>query len=56
MPEPQYEPFTLQSAQHDPGDLCDRRAYKVQELIEVDHFGYGAPTEQTRYDPAHGVK
>ncbi|KAL8985001.1 MAG: hypothetical protein Q9205_001186 [Flavoplaca limonia] len=54
-PEPQYEPFTSQRAEHESGDLGDRRAYKVQESIEVDHFGYSAPTEQTKYDPVHGM-
>ncbi|KAL8646322.1 MAG: hypothetical protein Q9226_006909 [Calogaya cf. arnoldii] len=52
-PEPQYELFSSQHAAQDSGDLGDRRPYKVQESIEVEHFGYSVPTEQTRYDPVH---
>ncbi|KAI4168474.1 MAG: hypothetical protein LQ343_006361 [Gyalolechia ehrenbergii] len=36
------------------GDLGDQKPYRVQESIEVQHFGYSAPPEQTRYDPTHG--
>ncbi|KAL8922405.1 MAG: hypothetical protein Q9172_003561 [Xanthocarpia lactea] len=53
-PAPRYEPFSSQPAEYASGDLGDQRPYKVQESIEVQHFGYSAPTEQTRYDPAHG--
>ncbi|KAL9012915.1 MAG: hypothetical protein Q9173_002356 [Seirophora scorigena] len=37
------------------GDLGVQKPYRVQKSIEVQHFGYSAPPEQTRYDPAHGV-
>ncbi|KAL8941511.1 MAG: hypothetical protein Q9216_002193 [Gyalolechia sp. 2 TL-2023] len=52
-PMPQYEPYSSQRADNS-GDLGVQRPYRVQESIEVGHFGYNAPTEQTRYDPAHG--
>ncbi|KAI4188365.1 MAG: hypothetical protein L6R41_002196 [Letrouitia leprolyta] len=52
-PVPQYESYISQRAD-DTGDLGDQKPYRVQESIEVQHFGYSAPTEQTRYDPAHG--
>ncbi|KAL8674593.1 MAG: hypothetical protein Q9168_001036 [Polycauliona sp. 1 TL-2023] len=52
-PTPQYESDNSQRAGFESGDLGDPRPYKVQESIEVDHFGYSAPTEQTRYDPVH---
>ncbi|KAL9000674.1 MAG: hypothetical protein Q9169_000710 [Polycauliona sp. 2 TL-2023] len=55
-PAPQYESFTSQPAGFASGDLGDPRPYRVQESIEVKHFGYSAPTEQTRYDPVHGMK
>ena len=32
-----------------------RKPYKVQQTIEVDHFGYSAPSEQTSYDGAGAV-
>ncbi len=53
-PLPQYEHFSNQRAD-DTGDLGDQKPYRVQESIGVQHFGYSAPTEQTRYDPAHGA-
>ncbi|KAL8905053.1 MAG: hypothetical protein Q9207_002868 [Kuettlingeria erythrocarpa] len=53
-PVPQYEHFSNQRAD-DTGDLGDQKPYRVQESIGVQHFGYSAPTEQTRYDPAHGA-
>ena len=31
------------------------KPYKLQQTIEVDHFGYSAPSEQTTYDGAGGV-
>ncbi|KAI4120040.1 MAG: hypothetical protein LQ338_007198, partial [Usnochroma carphineum] len=52
---PQYEDFSGQRAE-ETGDLGDQKPYRVQESIEVAHFGYSAPTEQTRYDPAHGMQ
>lgn len=54
-PIPQYEPFSSQRAGFASGDLGDQMPYKVQESIEVQHFGYSKPTEQTRYDPVHGM-
>ncbi|KAL8762090.1 MAG: hypothetical protein Q9184_001862 [Pyrenodesmia sp. 2 TL-2023] len=51
---PQYEHFSNQRA-HNTGDLGEQKPYRVQESIEVHHFGYSAPTEQTKYDPAHGA-
>lgn len=54
-PTPQYEPFSSQRAGFASGDLGDQMPYKVQESIEVQHFGYSKPTEQTRYDPVHGM-
>ncbi|KAL8771842.1 MAG: hypothetical protein Q9209_002780 [Squamulea sp. 1 TL-2023] len=54
-PTPQYEPFTSQRAEQESGDLSEQRPYKIREEIEVQHFGYSAPTEQTRYDPVHGM-
>lgn len=53
-PMPQYEPFGSQRTD-DTGDLSEQKPYRVQESIEVQHFGYSAPTEQTRYDPTHGI-
>lgn len=50
-PTPQYEPFSSQRAEQETGDLGEQRPYKVQESIEVQHFGYSAPAEQTKYDP-----
>ena len=32
-----------------------KKPYKVQQTIEVEHFGYSAPTEQTTYDGAGAV-
>ncbi|KAL8752773.1 MAG: hypothetical protein Q9199_005510 [Rusavskia elegans] len=54
-PTPQYEPFSSQRAGFALGDLGDQMPYKVQESIEVQHFDYSKPTEQTRYDPVHGM-
>ncbi|KAL9002939.1 MAG: hypothetical protein Q9188_004158 [Gyalolechia gomerana] len=52
-PTPQYGSYNSQRAD-ETGDLGDQKPYRVQESIEVQHFGYSAPPEQTRYDPAHG--
>ncbi|KAL8715929.1 MAG: hypothetical protein Q9220_000596 [cf. Caloplaca sp. 1 TL-2023] len=50
----QSEPYRSQPM-NGTGDLSDEKPYRVQESIEARHFGYTAPTEQTKYDPAHGV-
>ncbi|KAI4097884.1 MAG: hypothetical protein LQ348_000995 [Seirophora lacunosa] len=39
----------------DTDDLGEQKPYRVQDSIQVQHFGYSAPPEQTRYDPAHGA-
>ncbi|KAL8965569.1 MAG: hypothetical protein Q9197_006455 [Variospora fuerteventurae] len=54
-PVPQYDQLGSPRDANDTGDLGDRKPYRVQESIEVQHFGYSAPSEQTRYDPAHGA-
>lgn len=33
-----------------------KKAYRPQEVIEAQHFGYRAPSEQTAYDGAGGVE
>ncbi|KAL8650688.1 MAG: hypothetical protein Q9210_003681 [Variospora velana] len=53
-PIPQYDQLGSPRAD-DTGDLGDQKPYRVQESIEVQHFGYSAPSEQTSYDPAHGA-
>ncbi|KAL8738295.1 MAG: hypothetical protein Q9181_000884 [Wetmoreana brouardii] len=53
-PMPQYESYSSSRAD-ETGDLGEQRPYKVREEIEVRHFGYQAPSEQTKYDPQHGV-
>ncbi|KAL8736685.1 MAG: hypothetical protein Q9166_000051 [cf. Caloplaca sp. 2 TL-2023] len=54
-PTPQYEAVGSPRTEHETGDLSEQRPYRVQESIEVQHFGYSAPTEQTKYDPVHGM-
>ncbi|KAL8986618.1 MAG: hypothetical protein Q9177_004105 [Variospora cf. flavescens] len=54
-PVPQYDQLGSPRDANNTGDLGDQKPYRVQESIEVQHFGYSAPSEQTKYDPAHGA-
>lgn len=54
-PVPQYDQLGSPRDANNTGDLGDQKPYRVQESIGVQHFGYSAPSEQTRYDPAHGA-
>ncbi|KAL9598503.1 MAG: hypothetical protein Q9219_004476 [cf. Caloplaca sp. 3 TL-2023] len=53
-PIPQYQSYSSQHAEGT-GDLGVQKPYRVQESIEVQHFGYSVPVEQTKYDPARGT-